>query len=71
MRNMFPGYCYKCGQYVPTGFGFFERVNFRQYGRKWRVQCVGCCDGRKVRQEDCEVRNAIKNRDKWIAAKEG
>lgn len=24
-RNRFPGYCYNCGMYVPTGYGHFER----------------------------------------------
>ena len=24
-RNRYPGYCYCCGAYVPTGYGHFER----------------------------------------------
>lgn len=53
MRNKFPGYCYECGRYVPTGYGFFERVNYRT-------------DGRKVKPTDREVIGAQKARDRWM-----
>ena len=63
MRNRYPGYCYKCGSYVPIGFGFFERVNFLEHGRKWRVKCVKCTDGRTVKPDDAEVRRAQRMHD--------
>lgn len=66
MRNKFPGYCYKCGKYVPTGYGFFEHVNYLEYGKKWRVKCVKCTDGRKVKPTDREVIGAQKARDRWM-----
>lgn len=66
MRNKFPGYCYKCGCYVPVGYGFFERVNYLQYGKKWRVKCVKCTDGREVKPTDREVIGAQKAHDRWI-----
>lgn len=66
MRNRFPGTCYVCGRHVPTGFGFFERVNYRKHGRKWLVKCVECTDGRKVKATDREVRRAEKLRDEWL-----
>lgn len=56
MRNKYADYCYKCGKYVPVGYGFFER-HWDGY-RKWRVQCVECCDGRKVKDNDPEVERA-------------
>ena len=34
-RNRYPGTCYCCGEYVPTGFGHFER-----YQGHWRIKCV-------------------------------
>ena len=34
-RNRYPGTCYCCGEYVPTGFGHFER-----YRGHWRIKCV-------------------------------
>lgn len=63
MRNMYPGTCYKCGRHVPTGLGFFERVNFKEHGRKWRVQCVECADGRTIDESDPAVKTAEKRRD--------
>lgn len=65
MRNAFPGVCYVCGEHVPTGFGFFERIpKSKRQGRKWRVKCVKCTDGRTVRCSHREVKNAEKRRDK-------
>lgn len=61
MRNRYPGYCYKCGKYVDVGFGFFEKI-YGSNGNKWRIQCVECCDGRKVKSTDKEVKRAIKLR---------
>ena len=34
-RNRYPGYCYCCGDYVPTGYGHFER-----HKGGWRVKEV-------------------------------
>ena len=56
MRNRYEGYCYKCGSFVPVGYGFFEK--HRDGNRKWRLQCVKCCDGRDVKDNDKEVRRA-------------
>ena len=50
MRNRYEGICYKCGCHVPVGYGYFER-----HLGHWRVQCVKCCNGRKVRETDREV----------------
>ena len=59
-RNMYPGYCYKCGAYVPIGYGHFELIRRRTagyVGLKWRIQCVKCASGklclrrRKSKQE--------------------
>ncbi len=57
-RNRYPGYCYCCGKYTPTGYGHFER-----YHNGWRVKCVACASGRTVRDTDKEVKRAIKLRD--------
>lgn len=62
MRNRYPGVCYVCGSYVPTGFGFFEK-NRDRVGPKWRVRCVKCTDGRNVRPDDPEVKRAERLRD--------
>ena len=64
MRNRYPGTCYKCGEYVPVGYGFFEKVHDHSQRGKWRVQCVKCCDGRDVNPDDKEVLRA-----KRLAAK--
>lgn len=69
MRNMYPGTCYKCGKRMPTGHGFFERANYLEHGRKWRVQCVECADGRKVKDTDREVKRAVRLRDEREAEK--
>lgn len=37
MRNKYPGKCYRCGQPVGPGDGYFER-----YAYGWRVQHEGC-----------------------------
>lgn len=63
MRNRYPGTCYKCGCLVPTGYGFFERVSPLEHGRRWRVQCVKCADGRTVSPGDAEVERARRLRD--------
>ena len=54
-RNRYPGYCYVCGNYVPIGFGFFERHN-----NVWRIKCVKCTDGRIVKDTDKEVLKAMR-----------
>ena len=56
-RNRYEGYCYCCGQYVPVGYGHFER-----YHGRWRIKCVKCASGRTVRDTDREVRRAKKLR---------
>lgn len=58
-RNRYPGYCYCCGAYVPTGYGHFER-----HKDGWRVKCVKCASGRTVKDTDKEVKRAIMLRDK-------
>lgn len=58
-RNRYPGYCYCCGAYVPTGYGHFER-----HKGGWRVKCVKCTSGRTVKDIDKEVKRAIMLRDK-------
>lgn len=58
-RNRYPGYCYCCGAYVPTGYGHFER-----YKGGWRVKCVKCTSGRTVKDTDKEVKKAIMLRNK-------
>ncbi len=63
MRNRYPDICYKCGCFVPPGFGFFERTDYKKnHGKRWRVQCVKCCDGRNVKETDPEVIKIKKNR---------
>lgn len=59
-RNAYPGYCYKCGAYVPAGFGHFELIRgaARRDGAKWRIQCVKCASGRIVKETDREVKAA-------------
>ncbi len=58
-RNRYPGYCYCCGAYVPTGYGHFER-----HKGGWGVKCVKCASGRTVKDTDKEVKRAIMLRDK-------
>lgn len=53
-RNRYPGYCYKCGEHVPIGYGHFER-----YRGMWRIKCVKCASGRIVKDTDKEVKRAI------------
>ena len=51
-RNRYAGYCYRCGQYVPVGYGHFERHNGR-----WLIKCVKCASGRIVTDNDpCVIR---------------
>ena len=57
-RNRYPGTCYCCGEYVPTGFGHFER-----YRGHWRIKCVKCASGRLVKSTDREVKRAVKLRE--------
>lgn len=56
-RNMYPGYCYCCGAYVPIGYGHFERCYNQPH--KWRIKCAKCASGRKVKDTDREVQRAI------------
>lgn len=58
-RNMYPGYCYCCGAYVPAGFGHFE-LRKGKGGNKWQIKCVKCASGRTVKPSDKEVQRAIK-----------
>lgn len=53
-RNRYPGYCYCCGEYVPPGYGHFER-RWENPGDKWRIKCVKCASGRIVKDSDKEV----------------
>ena len=54
---MYPGYCYKCGKYTPTGHGHYERhfENGRVY---WKIKCVKCASGRTTHETDREVKRA-------------
>lgn len=57
-RNRYPGTCYCCGEYVPTGYGHFER-----YRGGWRIKCVKCASGRPVKSTDREVKRAVRLRE--------
>lgn len=58
-RNLYPGYCYKCGKYVPVGLGYFEKIRKRKIGdSRWRVQCMRCCNGRKPDENEPIVKRA-------------
>ena len=46
-RNIYPGYCYCCGEYIEPGYGHFERNN-----GKWRIKCVKCASGRNLTDND-------------------
>lgn len=61
-RNRYVGYCYCCGQYIPVGYGHFERAHDIP-GVKWRIKCVKCASGRVVRETDPEVQRAKKIKD--------
>jgi hypothetical protein len=65
-RNRYPGTCYCCGNWVPTGFGHFER-----HKGGWRIKCVKCASGRSVNANDREVKRAIKLRDELLREKRG
>lgn len=52
-RNRYPGYCYKCGKWIEIGYGHFERN-----GNGWRIQCVKCCSGRILNDDDPGVKKA-------------
>lgn len=69
-RNRYPGYCYCCGSYVPTGYGHFERC-YGNPGSKWRIKCVKCASGRTVKATDREVIRAQKLRDEMEGKKHG
>lgn len=59
-RNLYAGYCYKCGKYVPVGLGYFERIKgkARTDKPKWRVQCMKCCNGREPDENESIVKRA-------------
>lgn len=61
-RNRYAGYCYCCGQYVPVGYGHFERT-YKVPGVKWRIKCVKCASGRTVRDTDREVQRVRRMND--------
>lgn len=58
-RNRYPGYCYCCGAYIPTGYGHFE-LQHKNTNNKWRIKCVKCASGRIVKDSDPEVKRAHK-----------
>lgn len=60
-RNLYSGYCYKCGEHVPPGYGHFELVRHRYGGNKWRIKCVKCASGRTVTENDPCVK-AVRSR---------
>jgi len=49
-RNRYEGYCYCCHEFVPIGYGHFER-----HKGGWRIKCVKCASGRSVHDTDYEV----------------
>lgn len=59
-RNVYGGYCCKCGMWTPPGFGHFER-----HGKRWKVRCVKCASGRELPPEGDiaaqEMQNHIKH----------
>lgn len=58
-RNRYPGCCYCCGKYVPTGYGHFELCKGHST-TKWRIKCVKCASGRTVKDSDPEVQRVRK-----------
>lgn len=50
MRNMYPGKCFKCGEQVLQGEGFFQKINKgdgklyeeNKNKRKWVLRCKNC-----------------------------
>lgn len=56
-RNKYPGVCYCCGEWVPVGYGHFER-RYGQPGNKWRIKCIKCASGRTVTENDPCVQRA-------------
>lgn len=61
-RNMYPGYCYRCGTYVPAGFGHFERRWGN--GKRWQIHCVKCASGRVITEKDPLVKKAREKGEK-------
>ena len=61
-RNMYAGVCYKCGAYVPPGFGQYER-HWDAGKIYWKIHCVKCASGRTVKETDPEVQKALRKRD--------
>lgn len=48
MRNRYGGKCYRCGEWVEPGAGFFEKVP----GKGFRVQHVECCEKARTEREE-------------------
>lgn len=66
-RNIYPGYCYACGKWTPTGYGHFER-----YHGHWRIKCVKCASGRDIGPDDPGVHwaeNQLAHRQKLARKK--
>lgn len=59
-RNLYAGYCYCCGAYVPPGYGHFEKAYDNSTGAKWRIKCVKCASGRTVTDDDPCVKGVKK-----------
>lgn len=55
-RNLYAGYCYACGKFVPPGYGHFER---RKGFPKWRIKCVMCASGRTVTEDEADMMTII------------
>ena len=62
-RNLYAGYCYACGAYVPPGYGHFERTKGFP---KWRIKCVKCASGRTVTADDLCVKAIERKRAKMM-----
>ena len=56
MRNKFAAPCYRCGETVPAGEGYFERCK-----GSWRVQHIECC--KAARKERTEAFAKAEGRD--------
>lgn len=61
-RNKYPGVCYVCGEFVPPGYGHFER-----HKGHWRVKCVKCASGRNLKPTDPGVVWATKTYEEECA----
>lgn len=69
-RNRYAGTCYKCGVYVPAGYGHFERIHGQSFP-KWRIHCVKCASGRIVTDDDPCVKAVRRELQRWKEEQDG